>query len=98
MTAANTRLWHKSRLPASAVVTDTSCPYNLSVMSSATSLPETSPSEVRRRHPALRRLPFAAGADRRALVALLDCAFSFAATGWQGRGAGDFVQGASRAR
>ena len=45
--------------PRHAVVTDITRPYNLSVMSSATSLPEVSRSEVRRRNPVLRILYYA---------------------------------------
>ena len=50
---------YRSRPWVGAVVTDSTRPYNLSVMSSATSLPEISRSEVRRRNPALRILYYA---------------------------------------
>jgi penicillin amidase len=45
---------------AQPVVTRTTHPYNLPVMSSTASLPATSPSKVRRRNPALRILYYAA--------------------------------------
>src|ERR1039457_2559206 len=48
--------------------------------------------------PVLRSLRAGGGAHRRHLVALLDCPLGGAATGWQRRGAGDFVQGAGGAR
>ena len=80
-----------------AVVRGRERPYNLGYVGRCSPATNSSAQSCAA-NPVLRCLLTAGGAHRWHLVALLDRTLASAATGWQHRGAGDFVQDACRAR